>query len=394
MTPAVSASSLAIPAELHVGADAAELVAPSIARLGRRRPVVVTDPNVRHTGHPDRLVDQLSRAGYQPTVWSRVDPDASEGCVTACAEELRRLDVDVVVAVGGGTVIDVGKAAAAFAAHEGRLRDYFGLDRLVSRGIDVIAVPTTLGNGSEVSRHAVVTSEEQRRVAVSGPLSAPRVVVLDPGLAATVSDNVVLDNGVDSLLHAIEAHLARRATPITDLFALGAIPLLSGSIVGAVEGDSEHRGQLALGSLYAGIAMANTNAGAVHALGYPLTNRYGIRHGRANALVAPAALDRMRLDSTAAQRRVADAWEGPRPRAAGDGVAPLFRALLDELGIDGSLASHGVAEDELPLLAAQATEYRPVLTNAPSALDEAALLGIYRACWSMSHGRGSLSSRR
>lgn len=375
---------LTMPAHLRIGPRSVDCLPGLVESLGAKRPLLVTDQGIRDAGHVEPVITALAARCDPAPVWDAVDVHTSASCVIECANEIRLQRTDLVVALGGGSVIDAAKAAAAFAVHDGPLSDYFELDGFTHRGPGVVAIPTTLGNGAECSRHAVVMdTAEHRKIAVSGPSTAPIAVVLDPEMAATAPTTLIVDNALDSLLHALEAHLARRSTCPTRLFSLAAVPLLSGSLLGAVQGDADQRCVFALGSLYAGIAMANANAGAAHALGYPLTNRYGIGHGRANALVAPVTLERIRDDCEARQDEVAAAWEGPRAAGEADaGVAALVRLLLQRLDIDPALSSYGVPRDALPSLAAQATGYGPVLSNSPFPWDEASLLEAYEACWS------------
>jgi alcohol dehydrogenase len=269
---------------------------------------------------------------------------------------------------------------AALAILGGRAADLFGFDRVTRPGLPLVAVPTAAGSGSEVSSHAVIAGlAAKKKEVVAGLHLLPRAAVVDPDWTATLPPETAAWSALDALFHAIEAYLARRATPFTDGFALPALPRIARALprVLARPDDAPAREELSLGCLYAGCAMANANAGAIHALGYPLTSRYGIPHGLANALMAAATLART---WTAAPERSADLARALGGETGAD-LAPRVRAFLAGIGIADTLPGRGVAAADLPILASEATHFRPVLDNTPVALAEVDLLAIYRAAY-------------
>ncbi|HEV7518978.1 MAG TPA: iron-containing alcohol dehydrogenase, partial [Thermoanaerobaculia bacterium] len=181
----------------------------------------------------------------------------------------------------------------------------------------------------------------------------------------------------------VEAFLARRATPLSDTFARQAVPVIARALpkVLADGTDLTAREDLSLGCFYAGLAMANANAGAIHALGYPLTGRYGIPHGLANALVAAAVLERVEPGRPERclelARLMAEGGAAPGPARLADQV----RSFLTQVGMGDRLSAWGVHEGDLPELAEAATHFGPVLENTPVAFRQADLLAMYRAAW-------------
>jgi alcohol dehydrogenase class IV len=367
---------LRLPPTVIFGNGALDELPRLLGELGVARPLVATDAGVAATGLHQRVLRQLAVAGQSARAWDGIVSDPGETQAELCREQAA--DCDGIVALGGGSVIDAAKVAAVLATNGGRARDYFGFDRVPRRGLPLVAVPTTPGSGAEVSSHAVILREEPRRKeAVAGLHLLPSAALIDPRLASTLPPRQALWSALDSLVHALEAFVARRATPLTDAFARLAVPEIAAALprVLAAGADDEAREALARGCLYASFAMANASAGAIHALGYPLSGRYGIPHGLANAMMAVATLQRT--------------WRG-RPERCGE-LARLLgggeaadlpervRQLLAAAGVEDSLAGWGVAERDLPRLALEATHFRPVLENAPLALDERDLLQIYRA---------------
>jgi alcohol dehydrogenase len=362
--------------ELHVGAGVLRDVGACVSALGVRRPLVVSDPGVAAAGWTGSVVSTLRAEGLQPGVWQDVRSDPDLDVVHRCRDALA--GHDGIVAVGGGSVIDVAKAASGLAAHTGQLSDYEGLGRFTAPGIPVVAVLTTPGSGAELSRHAVIADRAGRKFAVSGRWLAPTMVIADPDTLVTVPEDVAADTVMDALLHAIEAYLARAATPYSDVCARVAVGSLGTAAVPAVrDRDPVACARLMSGCLAAAMAMSNTNAGVVHALGYPLTSEYGIPHGRANALVAPTAL---RVLADTAPDRCAELGR-LLGRLDEPDLAAAFAALRGRLGVAAPLSGYGVPYQELPRLASLATTYGPVLRNTCREFTEAQLCELYRSAW-------------
>lgn len=381
---------------LHVGAGTLDAVAGQVTvGLGIRRALVVTDPGVRAAGWADQAAAAIRSAGAAAAVWDLVRPDPADAIVHQCRDVLTAGRHDGLVAVGGGSCIDVAKAAAALHRAGGELADYEGLGLLGEPGLPVVAAPTTPCGGAEMSRHAVIADATGRKFAVSGPHLAPAAVVVDPGTFGTAPPDVLVDTILDSLVHAIEAFLARAATPYSDIFARAAVAAITSEAQAVLPGSGAPAAAvtgLVAGCLAASVAMSEVNAGVIHALGYPLTSHCGIPHGRANALMAGTALralSRARPDRCA---ELAQAWLGAT-RVAGTtrvaGAADLagaFERLLGQLGVAQSLAGYGVTRSQLPALAGLAIGYGPVLRNTPLALTENALAQLYDQAWLTSGG--------
>lgn len=371
------------PPTLHFGRGAVAKVADALAELGVERPLVVTDPGVLAAGHPERVRQLLAAGRMTPTVWDGSAPEPDESQVESCRQALEAGGHDGVVAVGGGSVMDVAKVAAALWAEDGRVADYWGFDKVTTPGLPLVLLPTTAGGGGEVSSHAVIIGlQPRKKEIVAGIHLLPRVTVVDPELTLTLPPQQAVHTALDGLVHAIEAYAARRATPFTDLFAREAVPRLTRALprVVADPRDPAAREELSLGGLYSGLAMANANAGAVHALGYPLTGRYGIPHGLANGLMAAGTLARTYPGAAERYDELAGLFaDGAGP--PGTPLAERMRRFLAAVGVEDTLAAWGVEEEHLPALAESATLFRPVLHNTPVTLDQADLLAVYRAVW-------------
>jgi alcohol dehydrogenase len=346
--------------ELQVGSGILAGLGDAVAELGIDRPLVVSDRTVAAAGWVDRVLASLRSSGLEPISWLQASTDPDMVLVQRCRQALRSADCDGLIAVGGGSVIDLAKATAGSAAHPGRLTDYEGLGGFTAPGLPVVAVVTTPPSGAELSRHAVLADGTGRKFAVSGRWLAPRLVFVDCDVLDTVSTDVAIDSVLDSMLHAIEAYLARAATPYTDVCARLAVGTLAAVAVPTIAGGDRAGGPaLVSGCLAAGLAMIN---------------------GRANALVAPAAL---RALASAVPDRYAELG---RLLTAGESsdAAEAFLAWRTELGVSATLSGYGISLQDLPQLAAAATEYRPVLSNARRTFTEAQLGNLYRSAWAES----------
>jgi alcohol dehydrogenase class IV len=366
-----------LPPTLLFGRGSSRELPRLLAELGIARPLLATDPGVAAAGIPARLAGELAAAGIAAAVWDGVRPDPDETHAERCAEALLAGGHDAVVAVGGGSAIDAAKVGAALAVAGGRAADLFGFDRVVRPGLPLVAVPTAAGSGSEVSSHAVIAGlSVRKKEVVAGLHLLPRAAVVDPDWTATLPPETAAHSALDALFHAIEAYLARRATPFTDGFALPALPRIAAALprVLAHPDDAAAREELSLGCLYAGCAMANANAGAIHALGYPLTSRYGVPHGLANALMAAPTLERTWRAAPGRSADLARALGGE----TGADLPGRIRAFLIEIGIADTIRGWGVTGGVLPALASEALCFGPVLENTPLTLGEGDLLAIYR----------------
>lgn len=343
---------LRLPPSVRFGAGSTTQLPEVVRECGMRRALVVTDHGVLAARVVDRVLDALDvpRSVH-------VTAQACAAQVTACRDALP--GHDGVIAVGGGSVIDVAKAAIALLGSEEPLESLYGLEHAKGPALPLVAVPTTPGSGGEVSSHAVVT-DGNRRHAISGASLVPRAVVIDPDLTSTLPYPAMLACALDALMHGAEAYLARAATSFSDALALPGVRRIVSSL------REPDPAELSAGCLQANLAMAQANAGLVHALGYPLTQRYGIPHGIANVVVAPAVLR--------ASRHVQEQRDAELASCFGaDDFADALTTFLRRLGVRQSFPA-GDAEE----LAADALRYGPVRANWRFEATEDDMAAMYR----------------
>lgn len=369
------------------GAGEALKLAGYLQALEAGRVLLVTDPGLVSIGLIAPVVTALVDAGVAVTTFAEVREDPPESVVEAAAAVGREAGVDAVLAVGGGSSMDVAKVVAALLAGEQPLAAMYGVDQVAGGRLPLILVPTTAGTGSEVTPVAVITTGETTKAGVSSAALLPDVAVLDADLTLGLPPRVTAMTGVDAMVHAIEAYTSKiRKNPISDNLARNALRLLGDNIRTAVHRgqDRPARAAMLLGAMQAGQAFANAPVAAVHALAYPLGGHYHIPHGLSNSLVLPAVL-RFNLEAAAplyaelSPLLVPDVSGSDEARA--QALICALETLIEELALPATLAAAEVREDSLPTLAEDAMLQQRLLINNPRPVSYDDALAIYRAAY-------------
>lgn len=263
--------------------------------LGGHHALLVCDPGIRKLGLVERASEALSAAGLQVTVFEGVDPEPVDNNVAAGLSAFREAGCDVLVAVGGGSSIDVAKAIGAMARNPGVITEYaVGGKPLAYPKVPLVAVPTTAGTGSEVTRFTIITDTSRGvKLLISHPFLTPEVALVDPSLTISMPPLLTMATGIDALTHALEAYISVRATPISDLFALEAIRLIAGNLRQAWANGNNvvARENMMLGSLLAGLAFSNSSVALVHGMARPIGANFHIAHGLSNAVLLAECME-------------------------------------------------------------------------------------------------------
>lgn len=323
-TKRTEATSLMLPPTVITGPGASDNVGEQAQRLGATRTLIVTDPGIAQIGYADKVSQHLHAAGIGATLFSDVTPEPTLQNVTDGLKQYRDESCDVIVSIGGGSAIDCGKGIAMKLTNSGDFADYMGMDKIPNPGAPLIAIPTTGGTGSEVSKVTVITDTERNvKMMLSSPFLLARVAIVDALLSLTTPPHLTAAVGVDALTHAIEAYISKRAQPITDALSLKAVSMISGSLRQAWADGSNvpARTDMMLGASIAGMAFSNASVALVHGMSRPLGAYFHIHHGLSNAVLL---LDVMEFSVVGAPARFADI-----ARAMGepvDGLSPMQQA--------------------------------------------------------------------
>jgi 4-hydroxybutyrate dehydrogenase len=383
-------STFSFPTTIDFGVGAVERIPQRIRLLGGARPLLVTDPGLTGTEAFACVKRELDSARIRFAVFSGVQPNPTDENVEAGAIAFKYDECDIVLAVGGGSAIDVGKAIRLRSTHAEPLIEFDdardGASRIRSQMPPMIAVPTTAGTGSEVGRSSVITiGSVARKVVIFSPHLIPNVAVCDPQLTVGLPPHLTAATGMDALSHNLEALAARGYHPICDAIAQQGIALVASSLRRAVANgkDLEARRDMLMASMMGAIAFQK-GLGAAHSLAHPLSTEVGMHHGLANALVL-AYVVRFNRDAAAeAYVSAARSFGLPEAQAGGkaavDALIAAIRKLNADTGIPASLSAAGVRREVLPALADKAYEDACHELN-PRGCTREDLLHLYEAAY-------------
>ena len=368
------------------GVDSSLTLATHVLSLQRRSALIVTDRGLTASGIPGALRELLEKDGIAVEVFDGVAPNPTDANVMEGAKLLQQLNDPALVAVGGGSAMDCGKAIALLGPNGGNVEE---LQTTPPRhpGAPVIAIATTAGTGSETNSACVITNTRLgRKTYVIHPSITPKISLLDPKLTLGLPRYSTATCGFDVLTHAVEAFTSNRTTPYSDAVALRAIEMVARYLPRAMEdgSDLEARSQMMLASSMAAIAFNVAGLGAAHGTGHALSARLDTAHGQTLATMLPHVMSFNSETCAAKYAEIAEVMSAAQtssslkegPIKAVDAVV-RFRASL---GLDKSIRDLGGGEHLLPLLVADAAA-DPVNRTNPRALDEAAFESLYRAAW-------------
>ena len=366
------------------GTGSLTTLAGHIKELNAKNPLVVIDKNLFKTGLREKMANILVPEGIKFSVYDKVEPEprielADEGAALAIKNKN-----DIIIGIGGGSAMDVAKAIAVLATNKGSAVDYLGLNKVPQQGLPKIMIPTTAGTGSEVTFTAVfVRKKLKKKEGMNSPHLYPELALLDPELTLSLPPQPTAQTGLDALCHAIESYTSVNASPMSEIISLQAIMLIAENLRTCVH-DGKNlaaREKMLLGSLYAGIGLANAGVTAVHSLSYPLGGKYGIGHGLANTMMLLAV---MGFNLTAALDKFTDIAEAMGEcvdslpvREAAYLALDAVEALIEDCGINSTLAEFGIKEKDFPALADVALTVARPLANNPRQVTKDDAIAMY-----------------
>lgn len=338
---------------------------------GKNRVFVVTDAGLVEAGLVQPIADGLESDGYEVTIFDGVESNPTDANVRAGVEKLNDFGDAAVLAIGGGSSMDAGKAIALLVNNAGHPRDFGYGCKPEKPGQPVVAIPTTAGTGSETNLVGVITdTENDRKIYVAHPSVQPKVAVLDPELTLGLPPYPTATCGFDVLTHAIEAYTSRVANPYADGVALQAIRMAWRHLPQAYEDGSnlEARSQMLLASAMAAIAFNVAGLGACHGTGHPIGARFHAAHGQCLATMLPHV---MRFNCEAREEKYAEIAEAMGVAQPGSSQGENARAgidavhlLIERLGLDKSLGELGASGDDIGKLVEDALQDITMRTNA------------------------------
>jgi alcohol dehydrogenase class IV len=358
--------------ELLFGKHAVKKIGKVAQRLGGKKVLIVSDPNIRDAGLLKSVLEPLQEMSIPFEVYDQGEPEPSIEKVLECTDFAKKGNYDLFVCLGGGSVIDLGKAAAVLATYGKHPNDYFGEGKVPGRVRPIVAIPTTAGTGSEVSPTAVLTDKKANlKKGISDNRLRPTVSIMDPLLTLSCPPSVTAATGIDVLAHAIESYMALNfaylplnpgeedtvlyhgSYPLTDCLALKAVELVGQNLRTAVDQGKnvEARVNMAMANLMAGMAFSNSGVTAVHAMAYPLGAVSHAPHGVVNGLLLPHVMEynlpvRMKELMDVA-RALGEEVEDLSPREAARKAIAEVNEIIRDIGLPTRMRDIGVKEKDI-----------------------------------------------
>ncbi|MCX7423437.1 MAG: iron-containing alcohol dehydrogenase [Planctomycetia bacterium] len=365
------------------GAGAVQRLGQFAVELGGRRVLFVTDKGLARAGYEQRGVDALQSGGLQVIVFDDVHSEPTTADVERGLAVARSENIDLIVGFGGGSSMDCAKGINFLLTNGGRMEDYWGVGKASKPMLPLIAVPTTAGTGSEAQSFAIIASSTTHmKMACGDKKAAAKIAILDPELTLTMPRAVTAATGIDAISHAVEAHVTKARTTMSQLFSRRAWQLLSRGLpqVLTLAGDAAlaARGDMLLGAHLAGAAIENSMLGATHSLANPLSAHFGVTHGVAVGLMLPHVI---RFNASAVGplygELAADAGlcaiDDPR---AGSILAEHIARLFASAGLPTSLSACHVTRELIPIMASEAAAQWTAKFN-PRPVDVVSLQELY-----------------
>lgn len=367
------------------GVGAINQVTSECKLLGSSKVLLVVDRGLSETKVCTSIQDMFRNSPLKVIPYFEVTPEPSPELADTGAELAKKEKADCVIGVGGGSTMDVAKAIAVLCKNDGKILDYIGLDLVKKPGLPTIMVPTTAGTGSEATFTSVFTMRETKtKGGVNSPFLYPHTAILDPKLTIGLPPDITASTGMDALTHAIESFTSLQAHFMSEPLSFKAIEIISANLRGAVfsGGDIQFRNFMMKASYLAGMGLAMSGVGAVHALAYPLGAFFDVPHGLANALMLPYVLEYNYPGDIDKFSRVARAMgeetEGNSKRDTAALAVKAVKDLTRDIGIPQSLKDLRIPEDSIQEMAEAAMKVERPLMNNPRPMTVEIAEDIYK----------------
>jgi alcohol dehydrogenase len=374
-----------IPTVSLMGLGSAKEAGDQAKALGAKNLLIVTDAGLAKLGVADTIKGYVTGAGLQAVIYSGAEPNPTDKNVRDGVKVYKDSKCDGIVSLGGGSSHDCGKGIALMIANGGDIRDYEGVNKSTKPMPPFLAINTTAGTASEMTRFCIITNSETHvKMAIVDWRVTPNIAINDPLLMVGMPPSLTAATGMDALTHAVEAYVSTIATPITDACAIKAIELIAKYLRPAVANGSnlEARDKMAYAEYLAGMAFNNASLGYVHAMAHQLGGFYNLPHGVCNAILLPevSAFNKIACPERFADIAVAlgEKIEGLSPVDAADVAVAAIRKLSKDVGIPQGLAGLGVKEGDFDVMGTNAKKDACQFTNPRLAtLDQ--VKGIFKA---------------
>ena len=377
-------STFFIPAVNIMGIGCLDEAMSAIRNYGSRKALIVTDTGLAKAGVASMVAEKLAMQDIDSVIFDGAKPNPSIANVEQGLAQLQQAQCDFVISLGGGSPHDCAKGIALCATNGGQIRDYEGVDQSAKPQLPLIAINTTAGTASEMTRFCIITDESRHvKMAIVDRNVTPLLSVNDPALMVAMPKGLTAATGMDALTHAVEAYVSTAANPITDACALKAVEMISANLRQAVHDGNDllARENMAYAQFLAGMAFNNASLGFVHAMAHQLGGFYDLPHGVCNAVLLPHVQS---FNATVCAQRLTDVAHalgadirGFSPEEGAQAAIAAIRTLARDVEIPAGLRELGAKLQDIPLLAANALKDACGLTN-PRPADQRQIEEIFR----------------
>lgn len=358
-----------VPQNIEFGVGSLKKLPEILADSKSDNVLLISDRGLEKIGVVKKVVDIIEDSGIKCTTFLDVVPNPTVDVVNAAAAKYEEVKATSIIALGGGSPMDVSKAVGVLANFGGKITDYEGNHKVPGPVVPIIAIPTTAGTGSEVTASAVITDESRNyKFSVFSYEILPKYAVLDPELIMTAPDFIAASCGVDALIHAMEAYISNNASPFSDAMAEKAMELIGKNVRRFVANrqDVEAASAMMTGSTFAGISFAWARLGNVHAMSHPVSAFFHVPHGVANSILLPTVFEYNALADNGRYEKIYNYISEGNTKVENfkpEMLVEEIKKLNVDLGIPSSLAAVGVTEDMIPAMAEDAMKSGNVPAN-------------------------------
>lgn len=376
-----------LPTRNVFGEGAVQEAGDLVKSLGAKKCLIVTDRYLGQIGMADRVQGILKKAGIEACIFAGAEPNPTDKNVEAGARFYQENECNSIISLGGGSSHDCAKAIGLVASNGGDIRDYEGVDKSTKPMCPMIAINTTAGTASEITRFCIITDTSRHvKMAIVDWRVTPQIAINDPKLMVGMPPSLTAATGMDALTHAIEAYVSTDANPLTDAAALMAITMITQYLPKAVANGTymKARDKMAYGQYLAGIAFNNASLGYVHAMAHQLGGFYNLPHGVCNAILLPHVEEFNLIGNANRFRDIAKAMgeniDGLSTMDAARKAIAAIRQISEQVGIPKNLRELGVKEEDFGIMAENAMKDVCQLTNPRKATKEQ-VIGIFKAAY-------------
>ena len=373
-----------IPSCSYGGEGSIEKIKEIIAKEKSQKVVVFSDEGIKATGLLDILTKQLDETGVQYHVFTDCKPEPTYGQVEAVVDMVQGQECDLIIGLGGGSVMDAAKLASVLKGAPYTIKDLLNDPTQAEKKVKTVMIPTTCGTGSEATCNAIVAiPEEKSKKGIVNDNMIPDYVILDAQMIAKLPKAIVAATGVDALAHVVECFTSKKATPFSDCYALEGAKLIFANIREAYNNpdNMDAKNKMLIGAYYGGIAITGSGTTAVHALSYPLGGKFHIAHGVSNAILFAHV---MKFNKDACADRLAVLCDAINPAYAENTVEEKADYVIDQIAdivkvtnIPTDLTQYGVTMDDLDFLVTAGSQQQRLLVNNMKELSLDDIRNIY-----------------